>query len=518
MNAAAMNSKQISGLLFIAVLFSLMISACGRAAGDQQQDSNAPSAPTVIVEINGGLNIAHQARLAKAIRDASAYEGSWLIVSIDTLGGSVEIMGAMGNALREASTSAKDITTVAFVSGGDAGGAWSAGSFLALACDRIYMKNGTQIGAALPVVPAMLPTGFGIESADKFASGKVISMLAARFREYAKQTNRSEGIAAAFVDPTLGVYKVRLPDGRETVYSSDELTREQNSGKNISILKEYQAVQSDRPLVLSANDAFDAGFSQGTVSGFDDLLSTIGRESSALVQVEPFTGERFVELINIATPVLLLLGIVLGFLETKIPGFGLAGTISTLCFGLVFYGRYLLGAAEILHIILFAIGLLLIAVELFFAAGTLYAGVLGVIFIILSLFLSFQNFIIPRDGLDADLLVQNMSWASGIFLTSTIIIFFLSRYLPSAPLVRRMVLARPSNVEGTGAGAAMEASLVGKTARATSDLRPAGTVEIDGRRLDAVTEGSYISRGSLVRILEVSGNRIVVIIEDTKNA
>jgi membrane-bound serine protease (ClpP class) len=502
----------------IVILLALCLLGISCAREGEVQVAASPSAPTIVVDIEGELNIAQQARLAKAIREAQDVEGSWVIVSIDTPGGDIETMGAMGLALREASTSKRRVTTVAYVAGGKFGGAWSAGSFLALACEKIYMKEGTSIGAALPVVPALLPTGFGLAAADKFASGKIIGMLAARFKEYARETGRSEGVAAAFVDPTLGVYKVRLGDGRESVYSSDEVNRARSEGKSISILKEYQPEQSDRPLVLSSRDAFDCGLSQGTVKDMDDLVATIGRNSAELRRIEPFPGETLVEWINLATPVLLLLGIVLGFLEAKIPGFGLAGTLSVLCFGLVFYGRYLLGAAEIIHGIFFVLGLLLIAVEIFVAPGTFYAAVLGILCIALSLFLAFQHFIIPRDSLDVAILVQNLTWASGIFLASALIMFVMSKYLPAAPVVRGMVLPVPTGQDGSGAGALSDAPLVGRTALAGSDLRPSGVILLDGRRLDAMTEGSYIPKDSIVRILDVSANRIVVIPEPPNSA
>jgi membrane-bound serine protease (ClpP class) len=206
-----------------------------------------------------------------------------------------------------------------------------------------------------------------------------------------------------------------------------------------------------------------------------------------------------------------LLGIILAFLEAKIPGFGLAGVLSTLCFALVFYGRYLLGAAEWLEGILFLLGLALVAVELFVVPGTLYAGIMGGILMALSLFLSFQTFLIPRDAIDAGVLVHNLVWGSGIFLTAVVCMLAISRFLPKSPLMGRLALAPPTGVEGSAAGASAERGSVGRLGVAASDLRPAGIVELDGRRVDALTEGSYISRGTAVRVIEVDGNRVVVV-------
>ena len=53
---------------------------------------------------------------------------------------------------------------------------------------------------------------------------------------------------------------------------------------------------------------------------------------------------------------------------------------------------------------------------------------------------------------------------------------------------------------------------VGKTGAAHTPLRPAGIADLDGVRLNVVTEGDYIESGTPVRVVRVDGNRIVVAI------
>jgi len=43
-----------------------------------------------------------------------------------------------------------------------------------------------------------------------------------------------------------------------------------------------------------------------------------------------------------------------------------------------------------------------------------------------------------------------------------------------------------------------------------SDLRPSGSVEIDGRPVDVVTDGTYAETGTKVRVVRVEGARVVV--------
>ena len=51
---------------------------------------------------------------------------------------------------------------------------------------------------------------------------------------------------------------------------------------------------------------------------------------------------------------------------------------------------------------------------------------------------------------------------------------------------------------------------IGKTGAAHTPLRPAGIADLDGVRLNVVTEGDFIERGTPVRVVRVSGNRVVV--------
>ncbi|MBR6013098.1 MAG: hypothetical protein IK062_04860 [Selenomonadaceae bacterium] len=43
-----------------------------------------------------------------------------------------------------------------------------------------------------------------------------------------------------------------------------------------------------------------------------------------------------------------------------------------------------------------------------------------------------------------------------------------------------------------------------------TDLRPSGTVIVEGEPLDVVTEGSFVKQGNIVKIINVDGSRILV--------
>ncbi len=43
-----------------------------------------------------------------------------------------------------------------------------------------------------------------------------------------------------------------------------------------------------------------------------------------------------------------------------------------------------------------------------------------------------------------------------------------------------------------------------------TDLRPAGTITVEGEPLDVVTEGSFVKQGDIVKVINVDGSRVLV--------
>ncbi len=55
-----------------------------------------------------------------------------------------------------------------------------------------------------------------------------------------------------------------------------------------------------------------------------------------------------------------------------------------------------------------------------------------------------------------------------------------------------------------------DTDLLGKEGVAETDLRPAGDVRIDGRKVDVLTDGEYIEAGVRVKVVRVEGARVFV--------
>jgi membrane-bound serine protease (ClpP class) len=72
-------------------------------------------------------------------------------------------------------------------------------------------------------------------------------------------------------------------------------------------------------------------------------------------------------------------------------------------------------------------------------------------------------------------------------------------------------MARPFVSQGTvGEIGTERPELVGQTGTALSHLRPSGSAVINGQRVDVVTEGSMIEKGSDIKVVAVEGLRVVV--------
>ncbi len=148
-------------------------------------------------------------------------------------------------------------------------------------------------------------------------------------------------------------------------------------------------------------------------------------------------------------------------------------------------------------VILFAAGIILVLAE--FLIPGMVAGILGTTMIIASAIVAIVNF--PEAAL-----VIIIGELIGVAVAVMLGIWLMSRSI----VARRLVL---QNSQDAGAGwVAVESdmSLKGADGKVFTPLRPAGTIIIKGRRIDAVSDGTFIDAGETVRVIEVNGSRVVV--------
>jgi membrane-bound serine protease (ClpP class) len=198
-----------------------------------------------------------------------------------------------------------------------------------------------------------------------------------------------------------------------------------------------------------------------------------------------------------------MLGILI---ELRTPGFGIPGLLGVGSLALVLWGHWLAQLAGMEEMLLAAIGIVLIALEIFVIPGFGIAGLLGILALLAGLVMSMTgagstvNFVV----LLATRLIFSLLIAIGLSLV-------LLRFMNKIPGARRLILEdRLTAGAGYASPPPEEHALVGRTGRAWSVLRPAGIAEIDGQRLDVVSNGELIEAGEPIEVIRVDGNRIVV--------
>ena len=85
--------------------------------------------------------------------------------------------------------------------------------------------------------------------------------------------------------------------------------------------------------------------------------------------------------------------------------------------------------------------------------------------------------------------------------------FFVFRAFSHGKL-HRIVLHE--SVDGDSTPLKGMADMIGREGVTLTTLRPAGDADFDGQRLDVVSEGAFIEKGSKVRIASIEGLRIIV--------
>jgi len=202
------------------------------------------------------------------------------------------------------------------------------------------------------------------------------------------------------------------------------------------------------------------------------------------------------------------------YMEFKVPGFGLPGIVGISCFAVFFFSKHLSGMAAYWEILLFIVGLGLLAVEIFVIPGFGIAGFAGIILIVTGLLLALVPAGITGAQVDVDFLVK-----SGLYFVATLVLAFiiaagLAKVLPRTPVVGRFFLGEPqaeSVPHHAGAGITEgRETLVGKRGKAFTPLRPAGRAIIDGEYYDVTSRGEMVPSGSEIEVIRIRGNNIVV--------
>jgi membrane-bound serine protease (ClpP class) len=413
--------------------------------------------------------------LRRGLKEAIASGADVVVLDMKTPGGALNVTFEIMEALDKFPG-----MTITFVNNE----AISAGAFISAVTDDIWFAPDGVIGAAAPV----LSTGGEI---DKSMKMKIVSYLRARVRAISEGHPYRGQVISAMIDDD---YELKIGD--EVIKAKGELLT--------LTATEASKTYGEPPVPLLA---------AGIAKSVDDLLTQkFGADGYVVKQLEITWSEKLAVWLNAITPILLGLGLLALFVEFKTPGFGIFGALGIILLGVVFLGNFVAGFSGHEPILIFAIGMLLVAVELFFFPGIVVMALTGVLMMLGSLLWSMAD-IWPNEPIkfSGDLflnplqnLLLGLVVAVGLFL-------LIARYLPKGWLWTRLAVS--GEVTGSTVMPEMELSreaLTGRAGLAATDLFPSGQIEIDGRRYDARLELGSAEAGTAVRVIRHTEFEVIV--------
>jgi membrane-bound serine protease (ClpP class) len=412
-------------------------------------------------KIDKDIDPAMNRRVKLALQDAVNQEVSLIIIEMDTYGGAVNDADDIRTMVLES-----EIPIYVFINKDAA----SAGALISIASDSIYMAPGGSIGAATVVSGAD-----GAAAPDKYQS-----YMRSMMRSTAEATGRNPRIAEGMVDEKIEI-------------------------EGIS--------EAGSVITLSVSEAIKYGFCEGEYKSIKAILEAqnLG-DAEILAYEEDFVDKVISFFLSPAISGVLILIIIGGiYFELQTPGIGfpiLAAIVATL---LYFIPYYLNGLAENWEILIFIIGIVLLAVELFVIPGFGIFGVLGVVFILGGLVLGMlpnQNFnfdFVPASQLFGALLTVILA-----ALASVGLVFWLTPKVNQWGAFSTITLASTQErVEGFTSSFYSD-TLLGKEGRVHSRLRPSGRIEIEGEIYDAISRGDFIEQGEKVIVISTEGTSLKV--------
>lgn len=199
----------------------------------------------------------------------------------------------------------------------------------------------------------------------------------------------------------------------------------------------------------------------------------------------------------IVIPILLTIGFLGLVVELFTPRIGFAGIIGVSAFLLYFYAHIVSGLAGIGTFFLFAIGIVLILLELVLPGGII--GIFGFAAILASFFLSGENFV----HIGISLLI-----AFSISILACVVM--IKVFDKNMKFFKRLILKDSTSTESGYVSNKNRTELLGVKGVTLTDLRPSGTVIVGDERIDVVSEGGFITKDTPVKFIKVEGSRIVV--------
>ena len=260
-----------------------------------------------------------------------------------------------------------------------------------------------------------------------------------------------------------------------------------------------QIVPSDRLLTLKPAEAKQYGLITDVIASDTELQQWFG--ATSVKRHKPNWAEGLVRIL-ISWPVrlaLIAVFLICVFVEFVTGSTGVFSAGAVVSMGILIGAPYLAGLAQWWDLVLVFAGIALIAVEIFAIPGTGFTGFLGVGFLFSGMVGSFISGSLQSPQGQVQLLTGLGAVVGGCIL-AIIGAWIIARRLGDTVALRRIVLE--SEISSAAIPAVCQPTLH-TTARAITDLRPSGRIEVDGAIFDATTSGQWITKNATVRIIRV---------------
>ena len=408
------------------------------------------------IRLDQDIDPSSQRLVTTGLEKAREAHADYVILDLDTYGGAVNAADSIRSAILRF-----EKPVVAFVNMQAA----SAGALISIACDSIYMKTGSSIGAATVVNQT------GEVMPDKYQS-----FMRGMMRATAEATGRDPKIAESMTD-TANV------------------------------------------LSLTPTEAIAVGFCEGICeTEFEVAEKIVGGNEFVIKNMEDdmtWLDKLIQLLLNPLLQSIFMMMIIGGiFVEIRTPGIGLPLVTAIVGALLYFAPAYIGHLAQSWEILLFVVGLLLIAVEIFVLPGFGVCGISGIIAVITALAFSMVDNI-EFFHWDGTLNLRPIIQPLGIVVLSAAASIFGSvwivRKLYDTRSFDRIALRQEMKSEEgfTGVVSGLE-ELVGQSVTVFTDMRPGGKViTSDGRIHEATLKfGGFVSKGETLRVVSAEQGRL----------
>lgn len=463
----------VARVFFVLILFCLGFS-----------DVNAGERQTLVfkVDIKDEIGPEIWRLVSKSFDEADKAGADYILIDMNTYGGMVVYADSLRSLILNSA-----IPVWVFIDNNAA----SAGALISIACDRIYMREGANIGAATVVNQS------GEAMPDKYQS-YMRSMIRSTAQAHGKDTlvqgkdttyrwKRDPHIAEAMVDQTIYIEGVS------------------DTGKIVT---------------FTPHEAMKYGFCDGIAESVEEVIRQEGITNYTIESYQPTTMDRVIGfLINPVFRGLLVMVIVGGiYFELQTPGIGFPFAAALVACLLYFAPLYLEGIASNWEILAFIIGVILLLLEIFVIPGFGVAGVSGIVLIVGALvFAGIDKVSFHFLGDFVQAIIQSLF----LVVSSSLIALGLSMWLGAKLLgSRRLPFALHAVQRPEDGFVGVDMTIqerVGFSGVAATDLRPAGKVMLEDGIYDAVSLlGNYISKNTPVMVKKYQSGQVYVVKQDNQ--